>query len=146
MRSATLACGSTLRRSRPRDSRHSYNGDTLGSQQGAAITTMGTTCIRCSQPTEGVLCGRCRARLRVLLSARAGVRGAAGPPLHWLQAGIALLALGLVGAGLLRQAGAAGGPAGAGARGGEGGGGGGVVGPPAWAGEGAVQLDWVRRR
>ena len=72
---------------------------------------MGTTCIRCSQPAEGVLCGACRARLRVLLSARAGVRGAIGQPLQWLQAGVAALALVLVVAGLLRQAGAAGEPA-----------------------------------
>jgi hypothetical protein len=48
--------------------------------------------------------------LRVLLSARAGVRGGGGPPLHWLQGGVALLALLLVVAGLVRQAGVAGEP------------------------------------
>jgi len=66
---------------------------------------MRTICVRCSQPTEGVLCETCRARLRILLTARAGVRRAAEGSMHWPAVGIAVLVLILVMGGLLRQVG-----------------------------------------
>ena len=92
-------------RLRPHDSRRCCASDTLGDKfRGPALIIMGTTCVRCAQPAEGVLCEPCRARLRILLSARAGVRSSAGPSMHWLSAGLAMLTLLFVVGGTLRQA------------------------------------------
>jgi len=67
---------------------------------------MGATCVRCSrpigEPASGALCDECRARLRILLAARAGVRRAGERSLLGALAVASVLTLALV-LGLLRQ-------------------------------------------
>src|SRR5919204_4673334 len=71
---------------------------------------MGTTCVRCAQPlgepAGPAFCPACRARLRALLAARAGVRHASERSKLWPVAVVSLIALMSVVA-LLRQFGSA---------------------------------------
>ena len=81
--------------------------DTLRHLGGPATSSPGAACVRCAEPlgsTAGrALCATCQARLRVLLSARAGVRPAVYRSPFWPVSIAALLTLSLVAAALVRQ-------------------------------------------